>query len=343
MHNTTLTSIKDCNCIFTKGEDVLILGKCLWLFRTDGSFVAKLNGIRFPLKVAFLSDRKALVDGAGDGAYHYISLEDGTVIWSCPKKGRRTAPAKRFAISTDESIVYDSYCLANRPMETMQIDLLFPQRKIQESYSVQDCLRVTEDIFCDDSGNLYALQSHLIVDPGDPNYDPETRLQQNGILELFYKEHSIQPCWKKLWKSKAMHSESMICSDGKYILYGDLSVFDIEKEATFSLLQHDSTTVPPQDSFIWSYEKERKLLTVSYIAANQNLVIDCAERRIVAKYVSDDVSVGFQGCLVGNEFWIGTKDGVIRKPFPHMDDIPACTKKQKMLPPSFYTQKNKSE
>lgn len=94
MKRTTLESLSDGECIFSNGTDVLVAGKYLRLFRADGTFVTKFAPIRRPRRVAMLPGRTALVEGAADKAYHYLSLEEGRILWTCPQKGHSpwTAP-----------------------------------------------------------------------------------------------------------------------------------------------------------------------------------------------------------------------------------------------------------
>lgn len=48
MAKDILKSIKKCDVIFSNGQDVLVGGVHLWLFRADGEFVKKVLPIRWP-------------------------------------------------------------------------------------------------------------------------------------------------------------------------------------------------------------------------------------------------------------------------------------------------------
>ena len=91
MAKDILKFIKKCDVIFSNGQDVLVGGVHLWLFRADGEFVKKVLPIRRPCKAVFIPNRTALVEGAGDCAYYYLDLKTGEILWITKKK----APEKR--------------------------------------------------------------------------------------------------------------------------------------------------------------------------------------------------------------------------------------------------------
>lgn len=320
MRNVSLSSITDAYYIFSNGEDVLVAGKHLWLFRADGSFVTKFAAIRLPMKAVFLPNRRVLVDGYGDKAYHYIALDSGEVLWRSNKKGRRMMESNRFAVSPDGMTIYDTCYIQNK---AMQIDRICPENKSHETFMIDECLRVTEDIFCDKTGALCALQTHLIIDPDDPYSEKKTPVRQHGLLSISFENGTAVPHWTSQWQSQngdISHGFARAC-DGTHILYEDLSVLDMNKQVILQLLSPEETAQFPKDGFTWTYDCERKLLTVSFVSSLYNYVIDCDKKKIVAKYGRCDSSVGYQGCLVGDEFWMGTADGIVKRPFPNIDFI----------------------
>ena len=320
MRNVTLKTPKECDSIFTDGTSILAAGKKLWLFRVDGSFVATFKMIRDPHKVAFLPQNTALIDGGGDGSYHYISLNDGSVLWSSLKKGRRNRTSWRFAVSPDGSVVYD-ICYDDHGV--MHVDRICPKEKQHNRYRIEDpdMLRVTHDIYCDEEGNLCAFQSHIVIDPDDLYPQTSPSMRQNGILAISFEADEPKCTWKKRWKNEAKSTRTACGCDGKCILREDFSVLDLDTMKEYRLFQEDVLKTLPRDGFDWSYEEERQLLTVHYIAAKTNIVIDCKKREVVGKYSRSNGFLGFEGCLVGNEFWIGTDEGIIKYPFPNTEEV----------------------
>lgn len=315
MPNVTIESVKDCDLICANDSHVLVSGRYLWLFRTDGTFVAKFKDIRHVDKVVFLPGNMALVDGT-DGSYHYISLSDGIVVWSSIKRRKRFREVSRFAVSPDGSIIY---ALSNNISNALCLDCLRPEEKVHEQYLVKAGLRVTRDIFCDNEGILCAFQTHVIVD-GDEGDSPASEpMSQNGILALPIDENGVHPYWKKQWQSKAIGVKPVRGCNGILALREDFSVLNLNTMEEFSLFTVEEMRDLPKDGFDWRYDLDRKLLKVYFIAEKLNILIDCSQRKVVSRYKREDWSVGYEGCLIGNEFWMGTKQGIVKRPFPNWD------------------------
>lgn len=318
MMSITLKTVKDCSMIYSNGESVLLFGKNLWVFRADGSFVAKHKTIRNPSKCAFLPGNKALIDGGGDGSYHYISLDSGEIIWSTLKKGRRYLESTRFAVSPDGSTVYDICYIG---FQELKVDRLCPEMQLHDSYLSNDTLRVSNDIFCQADGSLCILQSHLIVDPQDPyaKINPPTR--QNGILKVDFSSGVPQQCWYKRWESDGRCYNPMLGCDGSHILHADFTVKDMNTAETIDLLENENDFVPPRETFTWHFDEQRKILIATYVGENSNVLIDCKARKRIAQYTKTEIGTGYKGCLIGNEYWVGTPTGVIRKEFPIIESV----------------------
>lgn len=318
MGSTTFKSIKKCSSIFSEGDDVLVFEKKLVLFRKDGTFITRFMEIRYPYKVVFLPNRTALVDS--DGGFHYISLEKGQILWSVkPKGGDRCKGQFRFAVSPDRSAVYDVCSSSNF---SILVDRFFPERRFHDTVRIKDCLRSTRDIFCDQDGTLCALQRHIIINHDEDDYENrKPSMIQWGIQAISYTEDGTpKTSWKKLWQTEAAKSVSAEGCDGRYVLMEDFTVLDLENQTTFRLLPEETChTLPQKDGYGWTYDEARKLLTVYYIGTNQNVIIDCQKRELVAQYYRENLEVGFEGCLIENEFWTGTSNGIVKKPFPSIE------------------------
>lgn len=309
MKTPTLATVKDACAIMSDGRYVLVFGKSFWIFRKDGSFVAKHKTIRNAYKAVFLPDNTILVDGSGDGQYHYISLDSGAILWSSIQKGRRTMSATRFAVSPDGCIIYD-VCYVG--FNAVQIDRIIPQEQKHDYYKTVSALRTTDAIYCDQEGNLCLLQSHV-------DFDDVTKIslcRQYGILSINIANDILYSEWKKRWESTDTIGRTVCGCDGRYILFENFDVLDIETQSTFTLLQDKSFRIPGRFSFDYVYDRDRKLLTVSYLGVKLNMVLDCVSKNVIAQYPRATDSVGYMGCLVHDSFWIGTPEGIVIKDFP---------------------------
>lgn len=329
MARDILKSIKTCDVIFSNGQDVLVGGKPLWLFRANGEFVKKVLPIRRPYKVAFLPNRTALVEGAEDHAYYYLNLETGEILWVTKKKHRRSGETPRFVVSPDGSTVYNLFYSYRNEIRVLHVERLIPVKRIHDIFAVEEPLGLasgglcmTYDLFCDSEGTLCAFQAKNITRYEDYDYmETPGAVFHYGILTLPFQNDIPHPYWKRYWKTEITGKWNPIrACDGRHILFEDLSVLDIETGDTFFLVGGaDRETLPPS-SFQYFYDSVRFLLTLWRLDDSQKVVIDCKNRKLVGQYFGEQGidSPGYGGWLIGNEFWMGTSDGVIRYPFPNV-------------------------
>ena len=314
MTKKTLLSVKDCDYICSNGRDVLVSGKTLLLFRADGTFIAEFPSIRQIHKAVFLHDNTALVESLKPHAYHYISLDDGTLLWSISKKGRYGGSVSRFAVTPDGKTVYDA---RHADSFRLCIDRICPQRQDYEQYIISEGLRCTYDIFCDENGILCAMQSHVVL--SDDDSYREENLSQSGILAIPIDAQGPHPYWKKQWTSITDRRKNPRGSDGRFVLRDDFSVLDIDSMTEIFLVDAETLKRLPACGFTWKYDPVNQLLTVSFLTEKLNIIIDCQKRKVISRYKRDDSSVGYEGCLINAAFWMGTKSGIVMHPFPNMD------------------------
>lgn len=62
-----------------------------------------------------------------------------------------------------------------------------------------------------------------------------------------------------------------------------------------------------------------RYLQLGYIWAQCDVVIDLQERRVVAQYAMPN---GLPGCVVGEEYWTSSSQGILRKRFPVWEEMP---------------------
>lgn len=314
MGNITLKKVKDCSSIYSDGKSVLLVGRSLWLFRVDGTFVRKYR-IEYAHKVAFLPGNMVLVHVEHEQRYLYISLETGDIVWSSAKRCDRLMTKGRFTQSPDGSVVYDMYYDLKGVFHVVRLE---PIKQLHAVYSVKDSLRTSRASYCDERGNLHIIQTHIMAED-DPRYTDE-KPSIYGILCLEFDNDNVLPTWEDQWVDAAL-PKPYGCDD-RYILYTDLRVYDRTNSQWIDLLEKEYRPRPPKnDAIIWKYDPEKYYLTVSYLGTLLTVIVDCKSRKIVAQYEREEPGVGFQGCLINGEFWTGTKSGVVKLPFPHYDDV----------------------
>lgn len=319
MRSFSLCSVTDCDMVFSFGDSVVLSGKNPWIFRKDGTFVSKLKTIRNSYRMEYLPGNMVLMDGGVDRAYHYVSLDSGEILRSWAKKGRRYTLLGGYAVSPNGKVIYHVYCNNNK----FQVDHIDLEKETYTTYVIPVDYGSIRYCYCDDCGYLSLLISSLVHDTQENGKDHS--YQTTGILT--WLPGSSETTWKHQWKSTDVTNpdgtrfDAKMCDDN-YVLSGDLTVLSLRTGETFDLLENTpGLNRTPRSANILAYDPERKLLTVRFLHSGSNIIIDCRSRKIVAHYVP--ITPGLSGgCLIGDEFWIGTSNGVIKRPFPHMDDFP---------------------
>ena len=313
VREVTLSSIKDCTAIYSNGTFVFVCGKKTYLFRKDGTFITAYKDIRYPSKIAFLSETEAIVDSGYSGFYYLIVLENGEIKWSGIQKGRRMVHSTHFAISSDSKTIYDQCLLVNG---SLCVDVIYPHNGIHSYFQLKAGYRVTKNAFCDENNRLCFIQTQ-VKNPDDDLHKNTPIIYQCGILELTEANEKCACRWKYQWEYEHYKGHHIYGTDGRYILYEDFWVEDMMTDSVFNLLENDISPSPQAGSFVCAYDQQRNLLTISYYAGKRsNIIIDCEKRKRIAQFERESGSVGFKGCIVGNEFWIGSANGIRKYPLP---------------------------
>lgn len=326
----TLTSIKTCESVFSNGIDVLIRGKAFWQFQADGEFVRKIP-IRHPNRIAFLPERTVFIDGVQK--YYYLSLQTGEALWVLEKeRSNRTDESWSFAVSPGGSTIYSSFYRNERGKRVFYVELFCLEGRQYRVFPIEQGLALTASLFVGDDGVLCALQRQYIPSASEEDMEHHS-LHRHGILAIPFQDGLPCPYWKQQWEitDGGPYSFGRACN-GKYILFDDYSVLNLETRQTCFLLDEAERETLPTDGFECAYDAAHSLLTLQYISTlmpfdRQKVIIDCGSRKIAARYLMEEpqdreepirYSVGYRGCLVGDSFWIGTTtDGVVRLPFPN--------------------------
>jgi len=306
-----LHSVKD-SCVLQKcGDYVVSLGKKLWIFRTDGSFVAQCAEVRYPKRVLFLPPEEIFVEGGTDRKYHHISLSTGLDIWNAPMAKERMMQAKDFVLSPDQKFIYDMY-YSKAQWVVLRVSL---EEQTVATKVIPHTLFATVAIYTDEQGILYALQTHHLTSDG--------KTSQYGIFKIDWRDSSEpQFSWVRLWEGETQMRWKY--SDGKYVLREDYSVFDLQTLETFSLLEGDDDWKPSVYGMATCvYIPEQNLLMAYHFYDDGHVIIDCSTRKRISHYALklNNDSIGFQGCLVNDEYWVGTTNGIIKKPFPLFETV----------------------
>lgn len=305
-----LQGFEGCDLLFTNGTYFLAGGKFLWLFDKSGYLISKYKDIRYPKRVVFFGDNTALIDGAVDKAFHHVSLDSADILWSSTKKGRRQRETK-FAVSPDGLIVYTAFFLKN----VLYVECISPHKKLHNRYMIEGKVGVIHDLFCGSDGQLYIL--HGWLKPKDEDYCPaeKTITHLYHILSISFSEDGCHCSHLREWEMTGRAWPRGF--NGTKILQEDYTIVDLLTGEKYLLIpQSDIDPLPQNDGMRWNYEPERKLLTVQYLRTPLNIVIDCVERKIVAKYHFPDYPHGFFGRLVEDTFWIPFEEGIVKKAFP---------------------------
>ena len=314
MKKIGLASVKDCEIIFAYDNSVILSGKNPWLFRKDGRFVAKYKPIRHAFSMLFLPGNIAFLDGWMDQSYHFISLDTGELLWSHVQKGKREFTPRKFAATADGKIVYYVHSIKN----ILHVDQLVLSEKSCTTYTIPFSKGATYHCYCDERGYLCMLKSYLlpIEDEGSQSY------QFFGVLQ--WHPNDQKPTWKYQWiePTGSLNCTVHTCSD-EYALLGNLKVRCLRSGEVFDLLENQTDMPSISGGYaVAAYDEERKLLTVRFTSSSSNVIIDCKERKIVAHYMPFSYHEHVGGCLIGDEFWIGSDEGVVKRLFPHMDPFP---------------------
>lgn len=306
MKKSDLEGIKDIYRIIEHEKYIVLVGKKLWIFDDNYCLIACRSDLSNSYKVAFLPDNTMLIDG-GKNAYHLISLSDGREIWNIPQS-KKEFGSNRFTLSTKSDFAYDYYVFKGN-LYFVTINLLLGTI---DSYQIEKELRSTVDIMCDDDGVPCLLQEHFSNIAGISK-------SENGILYQHQDEinKGSSYYWKAKWQFDGTRISLCFLYDVNTVLTNDLWVYDAECGSMYNLLENETTLPPMVELPIWcKFDRSKQYLIIMY--KKFNLVVDIQKRKIVARY-----AVNYsEGCLIGDTFWFNSQAGIIRKPFPLIEEIP---------------------
>lgn len=292
--------------IYCDGNYVVLLGEKMYISAVDGKIIACRADVKNAFKALFLPNHRVFVDG-GQHNYHLISLIDGTEIWSIPQS-KRDFGANRLVCSSDFSVIYDFYW---RKESCYFVSINLETATIDE-YRLISQLRTTRDVICDHNDIPCVLQCHYsVID--------NKRISENGVLYQYQDvlNKGSDYYWKYKWTLDAESISYAFLGDVDKVLTDDLYVVNLTSGEIYYLLENDPNWCAPTLGLLdCKMDSGGRYIILKY--AMTIVVVDWPARRKIAQYATSRTD----GCIVNNEFWVCSKDGLQRKPFPLIEDVP---------------------
>lgn len=315
MAKTDLEKLKGRFIFCNHGEYITLHDKHLYIFRSNGELLAARKDIRCPHIAILLPNDRLLVTGS-QMLYRVISLKDGSDLWSIPM-AKSDSGSICLAFDQISNTVYDYSYDCNFRRDADYITKIDLEAKTRETYELEQDLRVTHDILCDESGILCILQSHGCNVGG-------VHTSVNGVR--YSSSESIQGPgsaydWKYLWLSEGEKSAKCFLGNTDTILTYDLFVYSPGTNEQYYLLENDPQFRIPTGTMFSeaAIDDSGKYVIVKWNAGRTHtcVIVDYQARKGVARYSGEYVDI----CLVGNEVWLSTPDGIQRLPFPLIQEI----------------------
>ena len=294
--------------IASHGQYVILFSKNLLIFHTDGSLVASRKDLRNIRKIIPISEDTILIDCGSQKSYIAISLKDGLEIWRAAHP-KLEYTSRSFAISPDHTVVYDFFELGGSKF-FVRIDLT---TKELSAILLDEGLRCISDLACDEEGIPCLLEHHYEM-------IGEKHLSANGIRFIY--EDSVNPgesyYWKYKWFFDFPTISKFFFGNTQTILTQDLFIYHPNTGDKYNLLENETRFQLPQSApFDWKIVPNTQYIILIY--NEMNIVVDIHTRKMVARYHTDF----YHGNLIDEHYWVSTDSGVLIKPFPFIEDIPA--------------------
>lgn len=306
MNKTDLEKLKGHFYIYSNGEYVVLCDEKLYIFRTDGSFVAYRKDLRYAGRITFLSDNRMLLC-SNKAIFHMINLCDGSDIWTAPYTKNELNIAD-LAVSPDETFAY-TYDTWKGLHFISRLNL---QSHEVEIHTMQMDSGATRGILCNAADSAYLLKTLTETIGGKI-------IHQNGVrIHDFY---DIAPGNTTIWETKWSFDEQRyaLCflDNIDTIVTSDLHIYTPSTGIAFDLIENENNWKRPTQapSYCW-LDISKRYLCLQYQTANT--IIDLQSRKVIAQYAADF----HKGCLIGNEYWICADNSIQRKPFPAFEEAP---------------------
>jgi len=292
--------------IYCFGEYVILLGEQLYVFSTAGELLFCRTDICDAHKALLFADKTLLVDDRR--CYYLLSMVDGAAIWKTRKRPQ-DYPLTRFS-EPYGCYVYECY---RKGLFDSIVKINLKTGKTEEHRIPRAHGEFTnpQDILCD----AYGVPCILISRYSKPDGD---RISENGLLFDETRDWSMKPVFN-LRKNLEFYSGRIakaFLGNTDTLITSDLHVYSVVTGETYNLIENSPQWRQPQfnPSEIVLHESG-KYVILKY--SHANAIVDFSARKIIAQYNTET----WWGCIVGNEFWETTEAGVLRRPFPLMEEL----------------------
>lgn len=306
MDYKTIDKLKGTYLIYPHKNYIVLAGKKLYIFDTAGREIACRSDIPNVHKLHFLPADTVFVSG-GSKLNHLISLETGQDLWTVSGHKYFTCSGK-FASDASNEILYAYYSYREKDF-IVKVDI--PAKEVK-TYELDVGLQAIKDICCDEAGTPCLLLSNYLEVGGK-------QISENGVLYQ-HQDTMLPPSayfWKYRWTFSSKRIAHRFLDGTDRILTNDLHVYSPKTGESYYLLENEPDFQPPKVPFPsgCTLDLDKRYIILSYRVGH--IVVDLQNRKIAARYGTD----GKNGCIVGDEFWCSGPNGIIRRPFPMLEDL----------------------
>ena len=290
--------------IFSNDHYIVAIGNGIFVYDKCGKLLWRRENLKYIYKIAFLSQDSIIADCGSLGLYIVFSLLDGTFLkqFKIPKC---SYTGNNFAISHDSRYVYDLYFCTSQRIDCYALKLDLYQNTL-ECCPLDVGLQATCDIICDESDTLCILQSQYEM-------IGKKEVSIFGIRYEFFDAlcgKGSAYFWRDKWFFELPRDVKVFVDNVNQILTNDCCIYNASNRTIFKLLENETLPSTENISIIkCKYDKNKQYLQL--ICRNCDIIIDITRKKIIARYITEA-----EGCLVGDEFWLCSTKGIIRKPFP---------------------------
>lgn len=249
---------------------------------------------------AMLPNNKLLVHDARS-TYHILDLQAGITLAS-KRMTRSCISTRRFAVSADGNTAYRIW-LNGKKYYLVIInlsDLSYRTCPYKASWS-----RVA-DLICTAKDELLVLETQVTNDG----------VCHNQITSVLIRDAECVATPVYRWESNQIGK----FFNGRYVWESGYLIRDVSTGECFSLLENSDVLLPEKHvALSCRYYPENNYLQL--VDGKQNVFIDCAQRKIIARYQRDTRKPTYIGLCVDDEFWFSAPDGIYATPFPVIEDI----------------------
>lgn len=291
--------VKKCQVIYPHADYYLFSGARFQSCSKQGGPLVTYPEVKTCLHgIAILPDGKLLVDDA-KSVFHLLDLNEGKVLAS-QKMTKNRICQSRFAISGDGKTAFRIWSWGKSwyLVKINLLDLSYCTYKYKASmYGISDI--------------IYKSHNELLVLEVQNISIGDRAVSQNQVT-------SVTICGEECITTPLYQWQGDRCGkffDGRFVWESGYVIRDLCTNECFSLLEQSDILLPKNHvALSHIYYPEKKYLQL--INAEQNIFIDCENRKIIARYYNDPQKLIYCGICIGDEFWIGKADGIYATPFP---------------------------